>query len=39
VIRGDLTVPTYRTYELEGASRALKDFTAGKRGKLAITVR
>jgi hypothetical protein len=39
VIRGDLTVPIYRTYELEGASRALKDFTAGKRGKVAITVR
>lgn len=39
VIRGDLTVPIYRTYELEGAGRALKDFTAGKRGKVAITVR
>jgi hypothetical protein len=39
VIRGDLTVPIYRTYELEGAGRALKEFTAGKRGKVAITVR
>jgi NADPH2:quinone reductase len=39
VVKGDLTVPIDRTYELEDAGQALQDFTAGKRGKLAITVR
>jgi len=39
VVKGDLTVPIDRTYELQDAGQALQDFTAGKRGKLAITVR
>jgi NADPH:quinone reductase-like Zn-dependent oxidoreductase len=39
VVKGDLTVPVDRTYELQDAGQALQDFTAGKRGKLAITVR
>jgi len=39
VVEGDLTVPIDRTYALQDAGQALKDFTAGKRGKLAITVR
>lgn len=39
VVKGDLTVPIDRTYELQEAGQALQDFTAGKRGKLAITVR
>jgi len=38
VVDGDLTVPIDRTYELQDAGQALQDFTAGKRGKLAITV-
>jgi NADPH:quinone reductase-like Zn-dependent oxidoreductase len=39
VVKGDLTVPIDRTYELRDAGQALRDFTAGKRGKLAIAVR
>lgn len=39
VVNGDLTVPIDRTYALQDAGQALQDFTAGKRGKLAITVR
>jgi NADPH:quinone reductase-like Zn-dependent oxidoreductase len=39
VVKGDLTVPIDRTYELQDAGQALQHFTAGKRGKLAITVR
>jgi NADPH:quinone reductase-like Zn-dependent oxidoreductase len=39
VVKGDLTVPIDRTYALQDAGQALQDFTAGKRGKLAITVR
>ncbi len=37
-VNGDLTVPIDRTYALQDAGQALQDFTAGKRGKLAITV-
>jgi NADPH:quinone reductase-like Zn-dependent oxidoreductase len=39
VVNGDLAVPIDRTYALQDAGQALQDFTAGKRGKLAITVR
>jgi NADPH:quinone reductase-like Zn-dependent oxidoreductase len=39
VVKGDLTVPIHRTYQLQDAGRALQDFTAGKLGKLAIAVR
>jgi NADPH:quinone reductase-like Zn-dependent oxidoreductase len=35
---GDLTVNIDRTYTLDQASQALKDFAAGKRGKLAINI-
>jgi NADPH2:quinone reductase len=38
VVKGDLTVPIDRTYELHVAGQALRDFTTGKRGKLAIAV-
>jgi NADPH:quinone reductase-like Zn-dependent oxidoreductase len=38
VVKGDLIVPIDRTYELQDAGQALQDFTAGKHGKLAITV-
>jgi NADPH:quinone reductase-like Zn-dependent oxidoreductase len=39
VANGALIVPIDRIYELHDAGQALQDFTAGKRGKLAITVR
>ena len=38
VVNGDLTVPIDGTYEFHDAGRALKHFTALKRGRLAITV-
>ena len=38
VIHGQLTVPVQRTYPLADVPRALADFAAGTRGKLAISV-
>jgi NADPH:quinone reductase-like Zn-dependent oxidoreductase len=38
VVRGQLTVPVQRTYPLADVPRALADFAAGTRGKLAIGV-
>jgi len=38
VVRGQLTVPVQRTYPLADVPRALTDFAAGTRGKLAIGV-
>lgn len=38
VVNGQLTVPVQRTYPLADVPRALADFTAGTRGKLAIRV-
>ncbi len=38
VVAGQLTVPVQRTYVLADVPRALADFAAGTRGKLAITV-
>jgi hypothetical protein len=38
VVKGELSVPVDRTYELHEAGQALRDFTTGKRGKLAIAV-
>ena len=36
VVRGQLSVPVQRTYPLADVPRALTDFAAGTRGKLAI---
>ena len=38
VLHGQLTVPVQRTYPLADVPRALSDFAAGTRGKLAISV-
>jgi NADPH:quinone reductase-like Zn-dependent oxidoreductase len=38
VVDGQLTVPVQRTYALADVPRALADFAAGTRGKLAISV-
>lgn len=38
VVRGQLTVPVQRTYPPADVPRALADFAAGTRGKLAIGV-
>ena len=38
VVHGQLTVPVQRTYALADVPRALADFAAGTRGKLAISV-
>ena len=38
VVDGQLTVPVQRTYALADVPRALADFEAGTRGKLAISV-
>jgi len=38
VVYGQLTVPVQRTYALANVPRALADFAAGTRGKLAISV-
>ncbi len=38
VVAGQLTVPVQRTYALADVPRALADFAAGTRGKLAISV-
>jgi NADPH:quinone reductase len=38
VVNGQLTVPVQRTYPLADVPRALADFAAGTRGKLAISV-
>jgi NADPH:quinone reductase-like Zn-dependent oxidoreductase len=38
VVDGQLTVPVQRTYALADVPRALADFKAGTRGKLAISV-
>jgi len=38
VVYGQLTVPVQRTYALADVPRALADFAAGTRGKLAISV-
>ena len=38
VVYGQLTVPVQRTYALADVPRALVDFAAGTRGKLAISV-
>ena len=38
VVDGQLTVPVQRTYALADVWRALADFEAGTRGKLAISV-
>ena len=38
VVNGQLTVPVQRIYPLADVPRALADFTAGTRGKLAIRV-
>jgi NADPH:quinone reductase len=38
VVHGQLTVPVQRTYPLADVPRALADFAAGTRGKLAISV-
>ena len=38
VVHGHLTVPVQRTYPLADVPRALADFAAGTRGKLAISV-
>jgi NADPH:quinone reductase-like Zn-dependent oxidoreductase len=38
VLDGQLTVPVQRTYPLADVPRALADFAAGTRGKLAISV-
>ena len=38
VVDGQLTVPIQRTYALADVPRALADFEAGTRGKLAISV-
>ena len=38
VLAGRLTVPIQQTYPLEEVPRALADFAAGTRGKLAISV-
>ena len=38
VVYGQLTVPVQRTYPLADVPRALADFAAGTRGKLAISV-
>jgi NADPH:quinone reductase-like Zn-dependent oxidoreductase len=38
VVHGQLTVPVQRTYSLADVPRALADFAAGTRGKLAISV-
>jgi NADPH:quinone reductase-like Zn-dependent oxidoreductase len=37
-VNGQLTVPVQRTYSLADVPRALADFAAGTRGKLAISV-
>lgn len=39
VVAGRLEVPVSRTYTLDQTPRALTDFTQGKLGKLAITLR
>jgi NADPH:quinone reductase-like Zn-dependent oxidoreductase len=38
VVDGQLTVPIQRTYALADVPRALADFAAGTRGKLAVSV-
>ena len=38
VVHGQLTAPVRRTYPLADVPRALADFAAGTRGKLAISV-
>jgi NADPH:quinone reductase-like Zn-dependent oxidoreductase len=38
VVRGQLSVPVQRTYPLADVPRALTDFAAGTRGKLAIGI-
>jgi NADPH:quinone reductase-like Zn-dependent oxidoreductase len=38
VVNGQLTVPVQRSYTLADVPRALADFAAGTRGKLAISV-
>jgi len=38
VVDGQLNVPVQRTYALADVPRALADFEAGTRGKLAISV-
>jgi NADPH:quinone reductase len=38
VVHGQLTVPVQRTHQLADVPRALADFAAGTRGKLAISV-
>jgi len=38
VVHGQLTIPVQRTYPLADVPRALADFAAGTRGKLAISV-
>ena len=38
VVHRQLTVPVRRIYRLAGVPRALADFAAGTRGKLAISV-
>ena len=38
VVHGQLTVPVRRVYPLADVPRALADFAAGTRGKLAVSV-
>ena len=39
VTGGDLRVPISKTYPIEQIAAALKDFTSGSRGKIAVAVR
>jgi len=38
VVRGELRVPITKTYSLEEVPHALKHFTSGKLGKIAVAV-